>query len=294
MFRPWRARHDSGMTDENTPLRKIVDRGGYAFGMAVVDAIKRSHAAGLQKWECTAIELPWKYRTGEDGGFIDAVIRRNKAVGIVECKKVNNGDRLVFLMRHDQNENENRCRLEVYLENQPYDAPNAGHALTRADDRFVTVDCTMATGSPESAFCSAPKDSQLDLDRIASHLLQSCEGAMNDWSIEQHHDVACIPIIVTNATIHTCSFNPEGLDLTDGNLPADARFSPHAFVRFRKAFKQTGGLDPHPAPLLEAASINGERTVFVVEARHLVEFLAGLRHLQRPVKGGAQAMVSAD
>lgn len=289
-----RPRHDADMTDENTPLRKIVDRGGYAFGMAVVETIRRSYAAGQQKWECTAIELPWQQRTGDGGGFIDAIIRRDRAVGIIECKKVNNGDKLVFLMRHDQSEHAVECRLEVYLEHQPYDAPSAGHALTRADDRFVTIDCTMATGSPESAFCSAPKDSQLDLDRIASHLLQSCEGSMNNWWIEQEGDVACIPIIVTNAILYTCAFDPAQVDLVDGNLPANAQFTPRPFVRFRKAFKQSAGLDPHPAPVLEAPASDGARTVFVVEARHLVTFLAGLRTLYMPVKTGARLMVTGD
>jgi hypothetical protein len=282
------------MTDENTPLKKIVDRSGYAFGMAVVDAIQRSHAAGQQRWECTATELPWKYRNGENGGFIDAVIRRDKAVGIIECKKVNNGDRLVFLTRRDQDENATECRLEVYLEHYPYEAPKQGIARTREDDRFIAMNCTMATGSPESSFCAAPKDSQLDLDRIASHLLQSCEGAMNDWSIDQGEDVACIPIIVTNASIHTCAFDPARINLADGNLPTDAQFLQRPFVRFRKAFKHTGGLDPHPAPLLEAPSSDGARTVFVVEACHLVAFLGGLRKLYRPRGSGAQLMVSDD
>lgn len=295
------------MTDANARLRDLVDRSGYAFNMAVAETIRRSFNSGQQKWECTATELPWSRRTSEDGGFIDVVIRRgDRAVGMIECKKVNNGDELVFLTRHDANENEIECRLEVYVDQQPYEAPNSGYALTRADDRFVTVNCTMATGSPESAFCAATKSepgsagkprvksANLNVDDIASLLLQSCEGAMNDWRIEQHDEVVCLPIIVTNASIYTCAFDAAAVNLADGDLPAGAEFKPRPFVRFRKAFKQTAGLDPHPAPVLEAAAGNGERTVFVVEARHLVTFLANLRTLYRPHDRGQRLMVSSD
>ena len=277
------------MTDENTPLREQVDRSGYAFNMGVAEVIRRSR--DRQFWECTAVELPWSASLSKDGGFIDIAIMRDRAVGIIECKKVNNGDRLVFLTRHDQSESETRCRLDVYRK----DKPQGGALPPQFETRFGTVECNMVSGSPESAYCVAskgPKSANLNLDDIASDLLASCEGLLGDWDLKLRDDpTVCIPIIVTNALLFTCAFDPAQMDLGSGDLPADAAFMSRPFVRFRKALRNGAGLTSLDVKDLDEVVGEGERTVFVVDSRQLVPFLAGLRSLMCTVDGGARQLV---
>ncbi len=289
------------MTDENTPLHKVVNRAGYAFVLGVAATIKNSGTR--QKWTFDALEVPWSGEDGE-GGFIDLTITRGRAVGVVECKKVNHGDQLVFLLPGDS-ENESRCRLDVYNPNRDVQSGT----LPQLADRFGTVECNMVTGSPESAFCASskggkPKDGQrsenpkgknsgakdekfanLDLDRIASNLLASCVGLLGDWSIQLDHHTACVPIVVTNADLFTCRFDPVAIDLVSGDLPANAVFKPVSFVRFRKAFRQGAGVSTADAKRVAGAVAEGERTVFVVNAAHLVPFLAGLRYVTCQLDG---------
>jgi hypothetical protein len=286
------------MTDENTPLRELVDRSGYAFNMAVAETVRRSGDRHL--WRVEAEEIPWSRK--EESGFVDVVITRDRAVGIIECKKVNNDESLVFLTRHDQGRHVTRCRLEVYVQEVPErDGEHAAAPAIRLlpDPRFLVGECNMPTGSPESGYCVAKKGSSsanLNLDGIASHLLESCEGLLGDWDLKLPGSVtACIPIIVTNAKLWTCTFDPAAMDLGVADLPPEAAFQSQPFVRFRKAFRRSAGLfAPDVKKSMVQVVEQGERTVFVVDARHLVPFLAGLRSVMfpRPDGSGSHQLVA--
>lgn len=142
------------MTDENTPLREQVDRSGYAFNLGVAARIEASTKS--QKWKLDAFEVPWSAQLGKEGGFVDITIKRDRAIGVIECKKVNHGDRLVFLLKAGQSENETRCRLDVYRA----DVEPRGGSLPQFETRYGTVECNMVSGSPESAYCVAKKENQ--------------------------------------------------------------------------------------------------------------------------------------
>ena len=280
------------MTDETTPLREQVDRSGYAFNLGVAAKIQSSSSS--QKWRLGAVEVPWSAPLGKGGSFVDITINRDCAIGVIECKKVNNGERLIFLMKAGQTDNVGRCRLDVY--EQELHAP--GIMPAQFEDRYGTAECTMVTGSPESAYCVARKGNQsanLNLDSIASGLLAACEGLLGDWDIKLPGDpTACIPIVCTNAQLFTCTFDPAEMDLGTGDLPEGATFKPVEFVRFRKAFRQRAGLETVDEKDIAGAVIEGERTVFVVDSRHLVKFLASLRQLNVPWSGGQRLLVSGD
>lgn len=104
----------------------------------------------------------------------------------------------------------------------------------------------------------------------------------------------CIPVVVTNAQLFTCTFDPTEMDLGTGDLPASATFKPAEFVRYRKAFRQGAGLATVDEKDVAGAVAEGERTVFVVGSRHLIPFLARLRQVYCPVEGGALLLVSGD
>ena len=284
------------MTDKNTPLRRQVDRSGYAFNMAVAAAIRRSSAH--QKWECLGTEVPWSTKLSRSSGFIDVLIARDRAVGVIECKKTNVSDRLVFLTEQGQPATEPRCRLQVYLQ-EPPEEPKRSFAVSAAfsqrwKPRFAVADCTMPTGSPESGYCVAPKDKQnLNLDAMASELLASCDGLLGNWDVNLPADyVAAVPIIVTNAQLFTCSFDPERADLGSGDIPDDAVFERRPFVRFRKALGGSGGMTSPSKVELGDVAAEEERTVFVVDSRELISFLASFRRLLMPLEDGACQLVS--
>ncbi|MEQ1735846.1 MAG: hypothetical protein ABL886_05540 [Rhodoglobus sp.] len=148
------------MTDENKQLQEQVDRSGYPFNMAVAEIIRLS--AKKQRWRVEGEEIPWSM--SKDSGFIDVAIACDRAFGVIECKKVNNGDALVFLTRHDQSTNETRCRLELYVQELPRKLVEV-MGLTPMplcfEPRFVVADCKMPTGSAESSYCAAQKGGEV-------------------------------------------------------------------------------------------------------------------------------------
>ena len=188
----------------------------------------------------------------------------------------------------------NRSRLEVYFQKFPEkegELPGLRELRRQTEPRFVVGDCVLAMAPPQSSYCVAEKNTQVDkrtLDAIARHLLDSCEGLLGNWDFKlPGNPTACIPIIVTNATLWTCAFDPAQMDLGSGDLPPAATFQPQPFVRFRKAFRHSPGLmAPTEMHHLVQVVEQGERTVFVVDARHLVPFLTGLRDLRFPNPDG--------
>ena len=156
----------------------------------------------------------------------------------------------------------------------------------------------MVTGSAESPYCVGEKGkggANLNLDNIASDLLDSCEGLLGDWStLLPDAETACIPIIITNALLYTCTFDPARMDLASGDLPDEAVFKPATFVRFRKAFRQGAGHATSATRDTQRVVAEGERTVFVVDSRHLVQFLSQLRQLYMPITNGQRLLVPAD
>jgi len=272
------------MVNQNAVLREIVNRSGYAFNLGVAAAIKNS--CSRQKWQLEAPpEVPWCDDEGEMG-FVDLTIKRDRTIGVIECKKVNNSDQLVFLLTEDQSDNVTRCRLDVY-----HPKPTMRSGTLPLEDRFDTVECNMVTGSPESMYCAATKSepssggkpgtksANLNLDKVASDLLGACEGLLGNWSTYLPEHTACAPIIVTNARLYTCRFDPAAMDLVSAALPENAAFKPIEFVRFRKAFRRGAGNSTSNERDLTGAVAEGERTVFVVDSQHLLHFLASLRQI---------------
>lgn len=265
--------------------------------MAVTEIIRGS--SDQQGWRVEAMEIPWSEM--RNSGFIDLAITREKAIGIIECKKVNNADSLVFLVHRDQDASVTRCTLEVYMQELPesggYELPGMRAMQMQSECRYAVADCNMLAKSPESSYCVAPKgprSANLDLDGIASNLLESCEGLLGDWNfVLSARRTACIPIIVTNAHLYTCTFDPAQMDLGSSDLPKLASFQTQPFVRFRKAFRHSGGrLAPDEKDSLAQVMEECTRTVFVVNARGIVPFLAGLRGVSMQVSGRTYDFVS--
>ena len=118
------------------------------------------------------------------------------------------------------------------------------------------------------------------LESLAVECPQSVEGLGNEevnvmsQGYAQHLRLFIVPVVVTNAALTICRFDPAAIRIEDGTLAAaDAVTETVPFVRFRKslatAMRESLFRD------LRAANRARERTVFVVTAEHLTTFLKG-------------------
>jgi hypothetical protein len=76
---------------------------------------------------------------------------------------------------------------------------------------------------------------------------------------------------VTTAELRVALFEPKAISLTEGSLPVDTSFKTVPFLRFRKSL--TSRVNSRGEHSLKAAHEATERTVFVVNAEGLLEFL---------------------
>jgi len=86
-----------------------------------------------------------------------------------------------------------------------------------------------------------------------------------------------IPVVVTNAELSICEYDPASLDLALGRLGGVA-FKPADFLRFRKTLVSRQSNDyVWQRVSLDAWTSDRERTVFVVSPQGLDRFLSGFR-----------------
>ena len=120
------------------------------------------------------------------------------------------------------------------------------------------------------------------LERLAGKLLEATEAIADE---QMQLDLAnrpmvraefwsYIPVIVTNATLWVCSFDPAKVD-GDGMLPPDAKFHPAPLVRFFKNLSSDSG--ESSSQDLAGANRAKNRIVFVVEAAYFPEFLKAFK-----------------
>jgi hypothetical protein len=94
--------------------------------------------------------------------------------------------------------------------------------------------------SAESSFCVVPGEGggrRPLLEKMIDELLQSLEAfALEEYRLNQdsHFRRLYVPVIVTNARLFTCTFDPANVSLETGEIPADANFEEVPCIRFRK------------------------------------------------------------
>ena len=117
------------------------------------------------------------------------------------------------------------------------------------------------------------------MERLASEVIDSVEGLGEEEILihqsQSHVDrllAFLFPVIVTNAEIAICSFNPSKVSILDGTLDASAAtISTVPFIRFRKSLATAfpEGIFSN----LKEANEAREVTVFVVTASSLPSLL---------------------
>jgi hypothetical protein len=250
------------MTETKESLRNLVNASGFLFQLRVEQEIKSMDFPN--DWEIAAREHRWFDSQEGNEGFIDLILKQGIGRMVIECKKVTDGN-WVFLVS-DKSSGVDRARMRWTLRNS-------------SDKPFAQWhDFNVGPLSPEATFCIVRGQGEKDtpmLERISSLVLRSLESLANeelDYT-ERSDKEPCIyfPVIVTNAALHVCRFDPAKIDISTGQVD-DADFEQVSCVRFRKNFSSIVS-SPKPQKDLETTNKRNERTVFVVNSEKLAEFL---------------------
>lgn len=288
------------MTSQDETLKQI-NRSGFPFQLRVEHEILATQPE--HGWSVASREHPWVSAEQAASGFIDIVLQHNPHTTfrlVIECKRMKADDarqlRWVFLLPDQELKETALASCFEVLANRTriQSEGDSGNESTWEDVR-VWEDVSLTPNSLQSEFCILQSDDsrrQPILESLAAEVLESVEGiAQEEISVAKTHDFGSslrlfiFPVIVTNAELAVCRFNSDRIAINDGTLDSkDVEISTVPFIRFRKslatAFPQEMVLE------LGEANQARQRTVFIVNASSLPEFLKGWQ-LTTPAGGFA-------
>jgi len=250
------------MPETKESLLKLVNASGFLFQLRIEQEIRTN--VHKDNWDIAAREHRWFDSLEGKEGFIDLILNKGFARMVVECKKVTDAN-WVFLVPEKKK--------------KTYDA-RIIWTMGKSSSEHIAEwhDFIVTPLSHEATFCIVRGQGEKDtpmLERLSSLVLRSLESLANEeLSYTKRLDTkAClyVPVIVTNATLHVCRFNPLNIDISTGQID-DADFEQVPCVRFRKNFSSTIP-SGKPQRDLETANRSNERTIFVVNSGQLAEIL---------------------
>ncbi|MCF4970042.1 hypothetical protein [Nostoc sp. CMAA1605] len=266
------------MTDTKNIL-KIVNASGFAFQLHIENTIRNTN--NIHFWEVISSEHLWRSEeTGRDG-FIDIILGSPSHAdyrAVIECKRTQDAN-WVFLITNQQ---EQLTQSSILLYTKAFQYQNLAEYY-----KFSVV-----PSSVESNFCAIRGSDEKDkpmLERISTHLIESVECLANQ-ELNLKNDLrgsvaVYFPIIVTNANLFTCSFNPSAVNSNTGMLELDqVELQPVDFIRFRKTlssqfelYSEVNSYSNLPgysdSQSLKQLNQANERTVFVVRSTAIINFL---------------------
>jgi hypothetical protein len=267
------------MSDPND-LNKLVNASGFAFQLGVEHAVThgRDHS-----WRVVSREHPWASET--TNGFIDLVLEAAPATGVVECKRTRDAV-WVFLVPDGEETKRNVTRVLWSV------GTNKG-SLTD------TGDAEQWPTTYVSSFCAVRGSGENDrplLERICSSLLMSVDAlALQEINIARRASSAWtsvfLPMIVTTAELYVCRMAADAVDLANGTIDKSS-FESVPFIRFHKSFPASL-LSNDSSTNLEESAVSSERTVWVINAAHIQQFLKELRPLPHRGKDPWTAALTA-
>lgn len=256
------------MATDSDALR-IVNSSGFPLQIAVQNAVESAQLP----WKVVHKEHAWRNDLDGGSGFIDLVVQnyRTQDTVVVECKRVQ--DSTWYFLNHEGTARDRRqCKAwATYFE-------------TEILKYFGWTDIQVQPWTPQAQFCCVRGQSSNNgntfLERIAGELVSSTEALAIEERNYPHlrggQPRLYFNVIVTTAELQFVEFDPKTMSLDTGTL-ANANSQVVPYLRVRKQFST------HPEPLT-AQHLNSrsdpdqlrENTVFVVTARHFVEFLRAL------------------
>lgn len=262
---------------DDDALRRLVNAAGYLFQLRIEDAIRNSGT----EWAVVSTEHQWVDPDTQEARYIDLVLQGGAYMRVVIEAKRQEAARLVFLTPEPRDREPRRETLRAKV--------LWTHRQSGRPDLLAFDDLRIAPATPESAFCIADtktktKGDERQLERTAGGLLRSVESLAEHElrpAIPEHLAIY-LPVIVTTAALFTCRLDPAKVQLEDGTL-SGGEFDPVGAVRFRKTLpSRVGSYSYEPVKSFWKGNELAERTVFVVSAAHLIEFLKALGVMGSP------------
>lgn len=288
------------MANQDETLKHIW-KSGFPFQLRVEDEVRSTRST--HNWSIATREHPWTNKETESSGFIDLVLSHDLFVTyrmVIECKRVKADDRrqLQWLFLVPEGEKQ-EAQVASCLEVGGTTTINARIGETDLsetgwDHVRIWENVNILPKSFESSICVLPSDdskSQPILERLASAVIDSVEG-LGQEEIKIHQSkshvvrllVFLFPVIVTNAEISICSFNPNNVSILDGTIDASATtIMTVPFIRFRKSLATT--FPEGTFSNLKEANEARELTVFVVNASALPSLLKDWKMSSRDLSG---------
>jgi hypothetical protein len=262
------------VTEPTPDILGIVNASGFAFQLGIEHVVRDARETG---WNVATRENPWRHSDSRTAGFADLVLQKGWATLVLECKRTRPEANWVFLVPSSEG-GDSRSVTCAWTDW----ALRGGGLAGFAEVEFYPA-------SPVSGFCVVRGHGENDspmLERICGTLLDATEAiAHEQLQIDQHVDRerrrlrVYVPLVVTNATLSLCGFDPAAVSLSEGRI-ADAAWQSVPFIRFHKGLR-THLLDPPSRGNSLRDTLRArERSVFVVSAPHLVDFLRAWKALE--------------
>lgn len=253
-------------------ILEVVNSSGFPFQMAVTDFVKRTK----QRHQCRVLftEHSWKDSVGDYGGFIDLVVASEifPYVFVIECKRHLDG---VWVFLKSLGTARGRRHAKLFA--------NVVDRQKGQIARSTWVDAPLEPASLESSFCIVPRQDNQNpmLERIGSTLVQAteCLAREDDSRVlaTSRNEHLYASVVVTNASLLVAEFNAEDVSLDSGTLAdvSKVKAGDVPFLRFRKQLSFLKPEDDRKTFENNEYRMDyaKERTVFVVQAKFLDEFL---------------------
>ena len=233
---------------------------------------RQAPGAGHEHWVWKVLyrEHGWQSNAGDQSGFIDLALQKGMGpyVIVLECKRVKEAD-WVFLVAEGEDSPTNKARM--WITNRRQSDP----------DFFGYCDVLADPPSPVSMFCvldgHSDAKSRPMLERVAAELCQAVEALAAEETRLPAMDAEggrmrmYAGVIVTNARLILSQLDPALIDLQSGTA-LNAKHKEVPWLRFRKHFSDKFAVTA-TAPTFAAAAAAKEKSVFIVNVRHLNQFL---------------------
>jgi hypothetical protein len=250
-------------------IQKALLDSGFPFQTAVADVIRQT-----PQWSIETEEFPWQ-DNNNSVQFLDIVAKCGNIFVGVECKKTRK-DIYIFL-KYDESCRDNNDRVRCFYLTQMKDTT---HRMEVYCD-----DWSMEPFSIESSFCVVGPDktnkNQRLLERDAQLLLGGLDAFVKkhrrEYQPRSDHesDFLYLPVLITNAPLHIADYKPSDISLETGEfLSLPKIISKSTWIKFAKTFT--------PA----CKRYDGFRTIFVVNALYLSDFLIKLKAINYKSKSG--------
>jgi hypothetical protein len=276
------------MTDTDR-IKKIVNSSGFPLQIGVADFVRQTEQ--YHRCKVRYIEHSWHDPLSGDSGFIDLVIEGDTYCYsfVVECKRVLESS-WNFLIPKGSPSTRRHAKLWVTALERRTPPPQG--VKTYSQRYFGWADLTLEPATPESAFCVVPghdEKSRPMLERVASELVLATESFAREDEIRQAIPGAFevrtyASVLVTTAKLMLATFDASAVSLEDGKID-DLEVTEVPFLRFRKQLSVARS-DAEKAAYranLDRIGYTKERTVFVVQAQSLSDFLVAFSVDDKPL-----------